>query len=291
MHASQTSIAGGNVALKSHKASPGIRLQWLRSFCKFMAPIVVFALIWEAAVRGGLIAANILPAPSMIFARGFELLFSTGPEKGMLLVNIAVSFYRAISAFAMSLVVAIPLGFLLGISTTSYKWVSPILSLMLPLPAVAWTPILLVAFGQGDKTIIIVCFLGAFFPVLYSTIQGVRAVSKQSVWVMRSMGGNSRQVFFSVLLPAVLPALISGLKLGMAHSWRTLVAAEMLAALGAGLGYMIFAARTYMDVTTMFVGIACLAIIGMMIEHGIFGVLEKATIRKWHGESKVGGRK
>jgi NitT/TauT family transport system permease protein len=74
----------------------------------------------------------------------------------------------------------------------------------------------------------------------------------------------------------------------MAHSWRTLVAAEMLAALGAGLGYMIFAARSYMDVTTMFVGIAFLAIIGMAIEYGLFGTLEKMTIRKWHGRSKMG---
>src|SRR3546814_603509 len=159
------------------------------------------------------------------------------------------------------------------------------------MPAVAWTPILLVAFGQGDKTIITVCFLGAFFPVLYSTIQGVRSVSKQSVWVVQSMGGSRRHILLNVLLPACLSALISGLKLGMAHSWRTLVAAEMLAAMSAGLGYMFFAARAYMDVSTMFVGIALLALIGMAIEYGIFGVLESRTIRKWHGTSKIGGKK
>lgn len=256
----------------------------------FLVPIVAFLMLWEVAVWVGWIPSNIFPSPSMIVARAWTLLFSKGPEGGMLLHNIGASLYRALAAFGLSLLVAIPLGFILGLNAIAFKWVSPILSVLLPLPAVAWTPILLVAFGQGDKTIITVCFLGAFFPVLYSTIQGVRAISKQSVWVIQSMGGNRRHIFRNVLLPASLPALISGLKLGMAHSWRTLVAAEMLAALGSGLGYMIFAARTYMDVATMFVGIACLAFIGMAIEYGVFGTLEKLTVRKWHGTSKVGGQ-
>jgi NitT/TauT family transport system permease protein len=276
-------MSSGSISASSKRA--------LANAGSFFTPIFIFLLIWEFSVRSGWVAANIFPSPSMIISRTVDLLFSSGPDKGMLAHNIWASLYRALTAFVLSLLIAIPLGFLLGISQKSYKWVSPVLSLMLPLPAVAWTPILLVAFGQGDKTIISVCFLGAFFPVLYSTIQGVRSVSKQSVWVIRSMGGNNRWVFFNVLLPASMPALISGLKLGMAHSWRTLVAAEMLAALGAGLGFMIFAARNYMDVTTMFVGIAFLAIIGMAIEYGIFGTLEKLTVRKWHGRSKVGGEK
>jgi len=279
--------ADGVLPAAGRTASPRLRA-WLKAG-RFFLPIIAFVLIWEMAVRGGWVAANILPAPSMIFARAVELLFGGGSGQAMLLHNILVSLYRALSAFVLSLLVAIPLGFALGLSATAYKWTSPILSVMLPLPAVAWTPILLVAFGQGDKTIITVCFLGAFFPILYSTIQGVRSVGKQSVWVIQSMGGNRRRIFFNVLLPASLPALISGLKLGMAHSWRTLVAAEMLAALGAGLGYMIFAARTYMDVTTMFVGIACLAIIGMVIEYGLFGSLEVATVRKWRGATRAGG--
>src|SRR5690606_19664205 len=139
---------------------------------RFLVPIAALLLIWEVAVRGGWIAANIFPAPSMVFARASELIFSTGPDRGMLLTHIAASLF----------------GFLLGLLPRVYKWLSPILSLMLPLPAVAWTPILLVAFGQGDRTIITVCFLGAFFPVLYSTIQGVRSVSRQSIWVIQSMG-------------------------------------------------------------------------------------------------------
>lgn len=258
---------------------------------RFLMPIAALLVFWEAAVRGGLAESNILPAPSMVVERAIQLLDPSNPTGGMLVTHIVTSLYRALSAFALAVIVAIPLGFLLGLSGTVYRWVSPVISLLLPLPAVAWTPILLVAFGQGDATIVTVCFLGAVFPILYATIQGVRSVSRHAIWVVRSMGAGFASIFFRVLLPASLPALMSGLKLGMAHSWRTLVAAEMLAALSAGLGYMIFAARSYMDVPTMFVGIVCLAVIGMLIEHLLFAPLENATTRKWEGAIHVGGRR
>jgi NitT/TauT family transport system permease protein len=250
---------------------------------------MVLLMLWEAGVPTGLIDPTILPAPSMIAERAWVLLDPSHPERSLLLTHIAASLWRALVAFAIACGVAIPLGFALGLSPIAYRSVSPLLSLLLPLPAVAWTPIFLVGFGQGDTTIISVCFLGAVFPVLYATIRGVQSISPHSLWVVRSMGARQSDIFMRVLLPGCLPALISGLKLGMAHSWRTLVAAEMLAALSRGLGYMIFAARAYMDVSTMFVGIACLAVIGMLVEHGLFGPLESATVRKWYGVSRVGG--
>jgi NitT/TauT family transport system permease protein len=275
---------GDNVAQR-----PSIGFAALRSLGEFLLPILALLLVWEGAVRSGLVDPTILPAPSMIIARGWVMLDPTHPERSLLLVHITASVWRALAAFALACAVAIPLGFALGLSRTAYRCASPLLSLLLPLPAVAWTPIFLVGFGQGDTTIICVCFLGAVFPVLYATIRGVHGIGHQSLWVVRSMGARRSDIFFRVLLPGSLPALISGLKLGMAHSWRTLVAAEMLAALSRGLGYMIFAARAYMDVSTMFVGIVCLAVIGMLVEHGLFGPLESATVRKWYGASRVGG--
>ena len=256
----------------------------------FLLPILALLALWEIAVRSGLADSTILPSPTMIILRGWTLLDPGHPGQSILLVHIAVSLWRALASFVLACIVAIPLGFLLGLSSSAHRAMSPLLSLLLPLPAVAWTPIFLVAFGQGDITIIAVCFLGAFFPVLYSTIQGVRGISRHSLWVVRSMGAGPTDIFRRVLLPGSLPALISGLKLGMAHSWRTLVAAEMLAALSHGLGYMIFAARSYMDVSTMFVGIVCLAIIGMLIEHAVFGPLETLTVRRSHSTGKVGSR-
>jgi NitT/TauT family transport system permease protein len=245
-----------------------------------MTPIFVLLLLWELAVVLGLMDIKVLPAPHMIVARGLELLQQS--SNYVLLSHIGYSLMRALIAFVFAVLVAVPVGFFLGLSSSAYAWTSPVLSMLLPLPAVAWTPIFLVTLGRGDLTIVCVCFLGAFFPILYSTIQGVQAISKHSIWVVRSMGASPLNIFFMVLLPSSLPTLLTGFKLGLAHSWRTLVAAEMLAAAAFGLGYMIFAARAYADVPSMFVGIAMLALLGFFIEHILFGNIERATIRRWY---------
>lgn len=255
---------------------------------QFLLPILALLIFWELMVRAGVANARLLPAPSSILERAYEL-SGAGGDRALLFQHILSSLKRALTAFLLAVAIGVPVGFALGLSQTIYLWVNPILSLFLPLPAVAWTPVLLVIFGQGDLTIIIVCFLGAFFPVVYGTMQGVRACGQHPTWVVRSMGGSFFDVMFRVILPSSLPAIIVGFKLGMAHSWRTLVAAEMLAALASGLGYMIFAARSYMDVDTMFVGVLCLAVIGMIIEHTIFGTLENCTVRRWYARDAATG--
>lgn len=259
---------------------PSRRLRKIKATLIFMTPIFFLLLLWELAVVLELMDIKVLPAPHMIVARGLELLQQSANY--VLLSHIGYSLMRALIAFVFAVLVAIPVGFFLGLSSSAYAWTSPVLSMLLPLPAVAWTPIFLVTLGRGDMTIIAVCFLGAFFPILYSTIQGVQAISKHSIWVVRSMGASPLNIFFMVLLPSSLPTLLTGFKLGLAHSWRTLVAAEMLAAAAFGLGYMIFAARAYADVPSMFVGIAMLALLGFFIEHILFGNIERATIRRWY---------
>ena len=259
---------------------PSRRLRKIKATLIFMTPIFFLLLLWELAVVLELMDIKVLPAPHMIVARGLELLQQS--TNYVLLSHIGYSLMRALIAFVFAVLVAIPVGFFLGLSSSAYAWTSPVLSMVLPLPAVAWTPIFLVTLGRGDMTIIAVCFLGAFFPILYSTIQGVQAISKHSIWVVRSMGASPLNIFFMVLLPSSLPTLLTGFKLGLAHSWRTLVAAEMLAAAAFGLGYMIFAARAYADVPSMFVGIAMLALLGFFIEHILFGNIERATIRRWY---------
>lgn len=247
---------------------------------KFIAPVLALVLIWELLADTGLLAHKILPAPHTIFQRAIAL--SSADNQYILLRHIGHSMWRAIAAFLLAALVGVPLGFLLGLSRTAHAWVRPYLSLLLPLPAVAWTPIFLVTLGRGDTTIIAVCFLGAIFPILFSTIQGVQAISRHAIWVVSSMGAGPISIFSKVLLPASLPTLMTGFKLGLAHSWRTLVAAEMLAAASYGLGYMIFAARQYMDVPSMFVGIALLALLGFIMEHLLFSSVERVTVRRWY---------
>jgi len=256
------------------------RLRRIKETLIYSMPILFLLALWELAEFTGMLDMKVMPAPHQIVERAVELLSST--NNYVLLSHTGQSLLRALTAFLLAALVAVPLGFALGLSNSAYAWTSPVLSMLLPLPAVAWTPIFLVTLGRGDATIICVCFLGAFFPILYSTIQGVQAIPRHSIWVVRSMGATASDVFFKVLLPSSLPTVITGFKLGLAHSWRTLVAAEMLAAASFGLGYMIFAARAYADVASMFVGIAMLAVMGFMLEHILFGNIERATVRRWY---------
>lgn len=260
-------------------------LRWIGAAARFLAPVFALLLLWEISTRIGLVDARILPPPSAIAARAAQLLSPAADR--VLLEHVTASILRAVGAFVIAAAIAVPLGFWLGLSPGAYAWVGPIFSVLLPLPAVAWAPVFLVAFGQGTMTILTLCVLGAVFPILYSTIQGVRAIDRQSVWVLRSMGADGVQIFFRVLVPASLPPLITGCRLGLAHSWRTLVAAEMLAALDYGLGYMIFAAREYMDTATMFVGVVFLAALGFAFEHMVFGAIEAHTLRRWYASRGI----
>jgi NitT/TauT family transport system permease protein len=269
------------IALEAQSgARHGKAFKRFKSAIAFGLPVFAVVLLWEAAVLLGVLDAKLLPAPHRVIERAFELLSDSSGR--VLLAHTGYSLLRAFAAFIAAALVAVPFGFVLGLSRTIYAWTSPVLSMLLPLPAVAWTPIFLVTLGRGDATIVCVCFLGAFFPILYSTIQGVQAISRQSIWVMHSMGAGPLDVLFKVLVPSSLPTLLTGFKLGLAHSWRTLVAAEMLAAASFGLGYMIFAARAYADTASMFVGIAVLAILGFVLEHILFGNIERATVRRWY---------
>lgn len=270
------------IALEEAQPATGGRkaLKRVKSALGFGAPVFAVVLLWEAAVLLGALDAKLVPAPHQVIDRAQELLFASHGQ--VLLTHTGYSMMRAFVAFILAAVVAVPVGFLLGLSRTVYAWISPVLSMLLPLPAVAWTPIFLVTLGRGDTTIVCVCFLGAFFPILYSTIQGVQAISRQSVWVMQSMGARPMDILFKVLVPSCLPTLMTGFKLGLAHSWRTLVAAEMLAAASFGLGYMIFAARAYADTASMFVGIAVLAVMGFFLEQILFRNIERVTVQRWY---------
>src|SRR5690606_13029061 len=183
-------------------------IRHLRDIIRFLAPVFGLLVIWELLVRVGAFDGRVLPPPTLILARALELL--SGASDGVLFEHIGKSLYRALLAFALAVGVALPLGFWLGLNRITYSWTSPLISFLLPLPAVAWTPIFLVALGHGNTTIVLVCFLGAVFPVLYSTIQGVQAISRQSIWVVKSMGATRIDIFFKVLVPASLPTLMTG---------------------------------------------------------------------------------
>jgi len=175
----------------------------------------------------------------------------------------------------------VPLGLLMGLNRYVNFLLKPIFSLLLPLPTLAWVPILLIVFGMGDVTIVIAIFLGGFFSITYNTASGVRGIERDLIRAAKTMGANRWTMFTRILLPGSMVSVIAGLRLAVGYSWRALVGAEMLAAAGEGVGSFIFMARQFSAVDDMFAGLVIIMLAGFVMERFLIEPLEKRTVRRW----------
>lgn len=243
----------------------------------FLLPIIAVLIIWELLVDTGLIRAASLPSPLMIVQTLVRLLV---PEP-IILIHLYKSAYRLVIGFALGASLGVALGVLIGSVQIINKILSPIISFLIAIPTIAWVPVLLITFGIGDITIITAIFLGCFFPVVYNTAEGIRGINKQLIWASEIMGASRLATFVRIQLPGALVSILTGLKLGTGYSWRALVGAEMLAATDWGLGFMIYAARSFYDIKAMFLGLALIAVGGLIMDRVIMDPAERRTVERW----------
>lgn len=243
---------------------------------QFIFPFIVVLIMWEAIVD--LKLTTLLPSPHQLIIRFYQLSF----QKHVLEKHLYYSLYRLIMGYLLSTIFGIVAGALIGIKKIISDIFSPVLGLLISIPTIAWVPVLLITLGLGDRTVIVAIFLGGFFEVAYSTINGIRMVNENLVNAARIMGANKLKIFSHVLLPGAMTSIIPGLRLAIGYSWRALVGAEMLSAMIKwGIGKMIYEARFWNDVITMFLGLTIIGIMGMLLDRFIMGYVEKATIEKW----------
>lgn len=250
-----------------------------RATVNFLGPILILLLVWEGIARAGILSPFLFPPPSAIFAKMFNLMSAS--RDYILWKHMARSLYRLAAGFASAALVGVMLGTAMGLSARVYRFFSPILSILIPIPSIAWVPIVILWLGLGDRTPITIVFLSAIFPIIYNTAAGVRGINKKHLWAAQTMGATRIQIFTGVVMPSALASILTGLRLGLAASWRSLVGAEMLAATGWGVGYMIFEAKDFLQVKVMYAGILTLAILGFILENGIFVTIERRTLRRW----------
>jgi NitT/TauT family transport system permease protein len=253
------------------------RGQMIRAFYSVLPFLIVIGL-WQLAVDIRIVSSRLVPSPSLITLKFHRLI----TPKPILLDILCMSFYRLILGYALGVSVGISLGISMGVSKFLYRVFSPILSLLISVPTLAWVPLLLVTLGPGEETVVIAIFLGSVFPMVYNTFNGIRSVGKHFVWASHIMGADKATVFFEVLLPGSLVSIITGLRLAIGYSWRALVGAEMLAAgISAGVGQMIYAARAFNDVEAMFAGLVIIAVGGLLLDRLLLDPLERKTVEKW----------
>jgi taurine transport system permease protein len=175
---------------------------------------------------------------------------------------------RVFGAFALAVALGVPIGILMGTSRIARGIFDPPIEFYRPLPPLAYLPLMIVWFGIGEESKIILLFLAIFAPVTLAARAGVRSVSQEQIQAALSMGASRAQVIRHIILPGALPEILVGLRIGMGVGWTTLVAAEMVAA-DAGLGKMVFNASNFLRTDVVILGILLIGFVAFAFELGL----------------------
>ncbi len=208
--------------------------RWERIFWP-LAAVTMFVVAWHFAVTWS--GTRIFPSPYEVRKGIFEL-----AHKQLLWRDVADSLRRVAIGFGCAALVGIPLGLMLGWYPTANHILNPLLQLLRPISPIAWIPIAIIVFGIGDNAATSLIFLGAIFPIIVSSIDGVSNVPLIYRRAGRNFGLSPTQLLSRVVFPAALPNIIVGLRIALGIAWLVVVAAEMVA-VDSGLGYLVLDAR------------------------------------------------
>ena len=231
------------------------------------------ALVWQSVAMLGLMPPKLFPGVARIVATFVRLTVD-----GVLPMHVLATLARLAVGFGLGGVVGVTLGLVMGRSRWAEDVLLPLVSVGSPIPGLAYAPLFVIWFGLGNLPAVLLVGFAAAFPVAVNTWTGVRAV--KAIWIRSAvaMGARERQIFRKVVLPGALPAVMTGLRLGLARAWRVLVAVEMLTAVPLGLGWLIFGAREFLATDVMLAGIAVIGLVGLGLEKLVFEPLERLTV-------------
>lgn len=225
--------------------------------------------LWEVASRLELAPEWIFPGPSAVAASLAELLRS-----GELASTIGRSVGRLGVGYGLSLVAGVPLGLLIGQSRIADDLLGTIVLGLQSLPSICWLPLALLWFGLSEGAIVFVVVMGSALAIALASRSGVRELNPLWVRAARTLGARGLSLYTTVLLPASLPALLSGARLGWTFAWRSLMAAELLYASG-GLGQMLHAGRELNDAPRVFAVMVLIMVLGLLSERLVFTPVEQ----------------
>lgn len=271
--------AGASASVRSKTLS----WQRMRQYLIPTFSLLSFALVWEIVSRSGLVDDTLLPPPTRILATFIRL---AGPGEGgrpdfLLLKHAGATIGLLIAGFLISAVISTVIGVLMGISQRVYEWFNPIVAFFMPIPSFTLIFIFILWLGLGAPTVILTIIIGSSFPILYSASAGVRSCDQKMIWAAQTAGCSRLQVFFKVLLPSAMGYIITGQKLALGRAWRAVIAAEIFASTGFGLGFMIQDASSFLDTEAMFASIITIGLTGLILENLSFRYIERATLERW----------
>ena len=218
------------------------RLKWRwplsRQVTLSIGTLAVLLTVWWTVAALQLISPLFLPPPQQVLAK---LLTIAGPQGFMdatLWQHLAASLTRIVLALLAAVVIGIPVGIAMGLSPTVRGILDPVIELYRPVPPLAYLPLMVIWFGIGETSKILLIYLAIFAPVAMSALAGVKSAQQVRIRAAQSLGASRAQVLWFVILPGALPEILTGLRIGLGVGWSTLVAAELIAATR-GLGFMV----------------------------------------------------
>lgn len=248
---------------------------------------VAFLALWWTVVALGVFPKTVLPSPESVAIALFEWAFgdrSGGDYSGTLASAIYASGQRVLAGYA----IAVTLGILIGVPTGAYKimgkLLDPFIHLLRPIPVTAWVPLSLVFFGFGFGGAIFLVALGSFFPIVVNTIEGVRGANRSLVKVGRMLGASDLKLLWFFILPASLPSVFVGLRLGMGISWVLIIVAEMMS-VKSGIGYTLLDAYSFGRFDVVIAAMIMLGVMGFLSDRVIVAI--QAKVLRWHREISI----
>lgn len=222
--------------------------------------IVLLVVAWSLCSMAGLVNTYLLPAPWKIVLLASNMVFD-----GSLWQHIRISLFRVILGFGIAFGLAFPLAVLVGLNRACFELLETPMEFIRHIPPLATTPLLILWLGIGEASKLTVIVLATFFPIFLNTISGVTQCDHKLIEVGHVLGVGRFDRIFRIILPAALPVIIVGMRLGLGYSWRALIGAELLAAT-AGLGYMIIEAEELARPDIVLVGIVTIGALGHMLD-------------------------
>ncbi|RPI50928.1 MAG: ABC transporter permease [Deltaproteobacteria bacterium] len=240
-----------------------------------LIPVGIFLLIWEMAARLELIPGHFFFPPFTAVVQEFYHLTSNG----VLPANFLRSLVRVLIGFITGSVAGLLIGILMGYKEIINKTFHPIFSLLYPIPALGWLPILMLWFGISEMLPIMIIFICSFFPVLYNTVTGIKTVDKNLIKVAKTLGASERKILSTVLLPLALTNIFTGLRLEAGMAWRVIIAAEMVA-IPTGIGALLMRAESLIRIDIVIVCLMVLSVMCLSFER-FFIYMEHKLTGKW----------
>ncbi len=261
-----------------------------------LSVLLLFAglLIWEAAIPAQQAAGELteyerltgggspkagVPPPSQVLAKAWEELsnpfYDAGPNDKGIGIQIGYSIYRVLTGYLMAALIAIPLGFLIGMSPVAQRALNPFIQVLRPISPLAWMPLALFIIQDSEASAIFVIFICSIWPMLINTAFGVAGVREDWVNVARTHELGSLRTAFTVILPAAAPTIVTGMRISIGIAWLVIVAAEMLVG-GTGIGYYVWNEWNNLDLTSVIFSILMIGVVGMLLDSA-FAALQRGV--------------